>query len=53
MVTEDEQDDETAEPATQNIRTEIMERFINRLKEKIPRLEGMISKSPLFKRFLN
>lgn len=53
MVTEDEQDDETTEPASTNIRTEIIERFINRVKAKNPWLEVMITKSPLFKRFLN
>ena len=53
MVTEDEQDDETTASATQNFRTEIIERFINRVTAKNPVLEGIISKSPLFKRFLN
>lgn len=53
MEKEDAQDDETTESATPNIRTEIIERFINRVKAKNPWLEGMITKSPLFKRFLN
>jgi len=53
MAIENEPNDETSESATHNFRTETIERFINRLEAKNPWLEGIISKSPLFKRFLN